>query len=588
MRLLAAILLGLLLGCTPAPPQPQTLPGTELAQQQAGPRIALIIGVSGYSGEIPALPNPTRDADLVAAALQGTGFQVTVLKDPNRRQLVDALTSFASNAAQAGAHTTGLIYFAGHGLQVNGVNYLLPADAHVPAGLSPDLPTALLETTLDDAFVKAQDFIAALPQSDGSAGILVLDACRDNPVSRSISGLSRGALGAGRGLAEMQAPSGILISYATGPGEVSYDGDGENSPFAIAFAAEIRRPGQATDVFSRIRVRVREATGGRQIPLELYRLERPFCFSTCAAADVAAPEAGGTNIGVSRHVASEDVDSVHQELAGLSEDDLKAERIGPDTLLAGIVQSISKGQAPNSVQSATFFMALGGGGALSNCDRDAECESTFENAGAVVEEVARQGDARAQWLMGRLLVEGQSIAKNEPRGVAWLQQSADQQFAPAQAYLAAIYSDGLPTAPRNDARAAQLAERAVEQDDVLGQVVLGMLYSRGRGGLRTDQVEAVRLFRLAADRGQPGAKAQLGWYYMNGRGGLPQNDQEAVRLFQAAGTIPMAERWLGFMYEKGRGGLVADRTHAVQLYRDAARRGDQEAQGEMRRLGEVW
>ena len=251
----------------------------------AGPRLALLIGVGAYSGDITALANPVRDAELLAGALDAVGFETEVLRNPPRSALRAALAQFSARLQEAGPAATGLIYFAGHGVQVNGVNYLVPRDGGVPEGLSPNLPTAMMEALLDDTFVKAQDFLSALGERPQGASLLILDACRDNPLTRTLGARTRSGMGAARGLAEMRAPTGMLIAYATGPGDVSFDGSGQNSPYAAALAAAILRPGQSTDTFSLVRTRVREATEGRQVPMELYRLERPFCFAGCAEAN---------------------------------------------------------------------------------------------------------------------------------------------------------------------------------------------------------------------------------------------------------------------------------------------------------------
>jgi uncharacterized caspase-like protein len=274
------------------------------AQAQDGPRLALLFGVGRYSGEINELKNPKRDADLLGRELRATGFEAKVLRDPTRAEMRRALAEFSAELDRAGPNATGLVYFAGHGVQVNGVNYLLPRDAALPDGLSPALRTDVMEQLLDDAFVKAQDILSALGERPNGASVLVLDACRNNPIARSLARSVRSGSGVTRGLAEMRAPTGVLIAYATGPGDVSFDGDGDNSPYAEALAAEIRNPGQATDTFSRVRTRVREATGGKQIPLELYRLERPFCFAGCSAAAKSVAVATAETTSISRSIAA--------------------------------------------------------------------------------------------------------------------------------------------------------------------------------------------------------------------------------------------------------------------------------------------
>ena len=301
MRAMAAMAVLTLAGCglgakAPAAPAAETAPAAHSAGE--GARLALVIGVGKYRGEISPLDNPARDTDLVTGALRARGFTVTPMKDPDRRGMITALAQFAGELEAAGPDAVGLIYFAGHGAQVNGVNYLLPRDAAMPEGISPDTPTAVLEDILAESFVPAQRLLKALGDREDGVSILVLDACRDNPVTRSLSRRTRSALGAARGLAEMPLQTGVLIAYATGPGDVSYDGASQNSPYAVAFAEELARPGSAADVFTQVRQRVREATDNKQKPIMTYGLDRQFCFNGCGAgAAPAATESGADNAG---------------------------------------------------------------------------------------------------------------------------------------------------------------------------------------------------------------------------------------------------------------------------------------------------
>jgi len=263
---------------------------TRVESAADGPRLALVIGIGRYRPEIGALDNPVRDADLIANALQARGFTVTSVKDADRRTLTTAMNEFASALEAAGKNATGLIYFAGHGMQVHGVNYILPRDAEAPGGLSKDTPVGVVESALSDAFLPADRLLRALGQRENGVSILILDACRDNNLVRSIGQQkTRSALGAPRSLADKPLEADdMLIAYATGPGEYSYDGAGANSPFASALAEEIGGVGTAYEVLTRVRARVRATTEGKQKPLFTGALGREFCFAACDAAPVEA------------------------------------------------------------------------------------------------------------------------------------------------------------------------------------------------------------------------------------------------------------------------------------------------------------
>ena len=188
-------------------------------------RFALVIGNAGYTGKpLPALGNPLNDAKLMSDRLTTAGFDVTTVTDADLRGFKTAVREFTGRLAEAGEDVTALFFYAGHGLQGGGKNYLIPLGAE-------------LETEADLEFeAVATDWVLArLEAAHGGANVLLLDACR-NP------GLAR-AMGGG-GLAPIQAaPAGSFISFATAPGMVAYDGNGENSYYTEAVASHMLAPG---------------------------------------------------------------------------------------------------------------------------------------------------------------------------------------------------------------------------------------------------------------------------------------------------------------------------------------------------------
>ena len=216
-------------------------------------RIALVIGNGAYSN-MPKLANPPRDAALIAAKLRSVGFEVDLAVNDDHVSLKQRVRDFGLRARGASA---ALFYYAGHGLQADGSNYLLPVDARVRkvADLrAQSLPLSLVSDELDSA--------------DAKISLIVLDACRDNPLTRSLSG-RRGTrtVKITRGLASVQRASGRLIAYATAPGAVAYDGGKQNSPFTKAMADLIEEPGlEVGHMFERVREQVITATNGKQVP----------------------------------------------------------------------------------------------------------------------------------------------------------------------------------------------------------------------------------------------------------------------------------------------------------------------------------
>ena len=216
-------------------------------------RIALVIGNSGYRN-VPALPNPRRDAASVAESLRKTGFQtVTLQNDLSREALIGALRDFAQLAEKA---DWAVVYYAGHGIEVGGVNYLIPIDAK----LSSDRDVGFEAVALDQVINAAE--------RAGKLRLIVLDACRDNPfanqMKRSLTVASRSV---SHGLAQVEPDAGTLVVYAAKHGETALDGDGSNSPFAAAFIRNMQVPGvEVRRLFDNVRDDVLETTKRRQQP----------------------------------------------------------------------------------------------------------------------------------------------------------------------------------------------------------------------------------------------------------------------------------------------------------------------------------
>jgi TPR repeat protein len=217
-------------------------------------RVALVVGNSSYVA-LPQLRNPANDSALLSEALTGIGFEVVRVNDVDQQGLLAAVERFGEIARGA---EVAVFYFAGHGVQFGGSNYLLPIGATL--GSEADLRAQGLDVDL-----VVEKFKAAGPRS----GVLILDACRDNPLPVSVAGQTRGLKVAAltSGLARVEGVSGIVIAYATAPGQVAYDGAGANSPFVAALAHYLGEPGLGiSDLFIRVRQRVMESTAGAQIP----------------------------------------------------------------------------------------------------------------------------------------------------------------------------------------------------------------------------------------------------------------------------------------------------------------------------------
>ncbi|RWP00938.1 MAG: hypothetical protein EOQ98_07955 [Mesorhizobium sp.] len=263
--------------------------GAEAAAPDAK-RVALVIGNSKYVHAV-ALPNPANDAHLIASTLRNAGFQVIEGVDQDNAGMHSLISRFTEQSYDA---DLAVIFYAGHGMQVDGRNFLIPVDAELTS-------PAYLKTRT----IQIDDFMAALPP-EPAIGVIILDACRDNPLARTLAASMPKSRSAsfGSGLAPIDAKSdgvgtgGILIAYATDPGAIAFDGNGVNSPYSTALARHLTEPGvEIQSALTRVRGQVTETTQGRQRPWHNASLGREVFLGQSVAE--AAPAAANPVAGAS-------------------------------------------------------------------------------------------------------------------------------------------------------------------------------------------------------------------------------------------------------------------------------------------------
>ncbi|CAD5367119.1 Tetratricopeptide repeat protein [Rubrivivax sp. A210] len=222
----------------------------------AEPRHALVVGNANYANA--PLLNSTNDASAVAKVLEKAGFKVDLRLDASQKQMQEAVTAFGDRLKAGGA---GLFYFAGHGVQIKGRNFLMPVGTEIKR-----------EDEVPYKAVDVQQVLDKMETAKNRINVVVLDACRDNPFARS----SRSG---GGGLSSVDAPIGSLVAFATAPGSVASDGKGSNGLYTQHLLANIERPGMSIEeVFKRVRLGVRLDSNGQQIPWESTSLEGEFVF----------------------------------------------------------------------------------------------------------------------------------------------------------------------------------------------------------------------------------------------------------------------------------------------------------------------
>jgi uncharacterized caspase-like protein len=201
-------------------------------------RVALVIGNSAYSSG--SLKNPINDATAMAAMLRKLGFTVTLQINTKQQEMDESIREFGRQLKRT--RGVGLFYYAGHGMQIGGVNYLLPVNARIEK-----------ESDVRFHSVNVDIVLAEMENAENGLNIVILDACRDNPFSRSFRNAARGLAIIGN------APSGTFISYSTGANQVARDGEGENSPYTQALLENMDKPGLSiNNVFMKVRSKVKK------------------------------------------------------------------------------------------------------------------------------------------------------------------------------------------------------------------------------------------------------------------------------------------------------------------------------------------
>src|SRR5712664_4786601 len=238
-------------------------------------RVALVIGESAYRMVTP-LPNPANDAQAMSQLLRDAGFEVTTAADLSQKDMNERVGDFAAKIAAKGPDTVALVFYAGHGMQIDGENFLVPVD--IDPKREADIPLQA---------VRLNDVLNTLNSVPSKMRILLLDACRNNP----FTAINKTA---GHGLALVDTKTGIpgtFLSYSTSPGAEAEDGNGTDSPYTTALLAAAKEPGPIEEIFKRVRLSVNKATEGRQTPWDSSSLTEDFRFSGPA---VAGPKLAAT------------------------------------------------------------------------------------------------------------------------------------------------------------------------------------------------------------------------------------------------------------------------------------------------------
>lgn len=577
----------------------------------AAGKVALVVGVSRYDHATP-LPNTLGDARLIASSLEGVGFAVTTLADPTRQQLLAGLDELERQAAGADA---AVVYFAGHGAEIAGVNYLLPKDvSNRPAQL---VGGSLQASRVREAVLQAQRM-----------RLVVLDACRNTP-----AGLRAGDIRIGLGRETGGSTSEVVTLMAAAPGQAALDGEGRNGPFALALANALKRPGITVGELPRlVQIDVQRATGNRQVPdqqgiwTDIYwsfdgrggetaqarvqertKRERAFWQAIRNSEEpgdfrayIEASDRGDFT-GLYRPIAVNRMMAVQRKTrarpapaaTALGERASKAfqrgdyagalrawnELAGQGSSAAmynlGIMYFNGQGTKADQVQAARWFAraadAQNAGGMVNYglcllngfgvAQNPAEAVSWIRRA-------AESGLPSGMGLMGQLYLQGQGVPADAKQGAAWLQRAADAGDGPSMYELGALYENG-EGVPRDKRRALSWYRRAADAGEGLGMVYMGYLYEEGQV-VPQDLVQAATWYQRAAEAGDGEGMAALAVMFENGSGLRPDIGR-AVQYYRLSAERghPRGMLGLGNLYALGKG-VRRDPKQAAALFQQAA------------------
>lgn len=528
-------------------------------------RVALIVGNGDYTSA-GTLENPVNDARKLGEALRSLDFEVLQQENLGRASFLEAIRTFSKSLDGA---DVALFFYAGHGIQVAGENYLVPADAHLQE-----------ESDINSELIAVKSL---LHQMDGSAKtrIILLDACRDNPFAPGLArSMDTRAVEVGQGLARVDAGPGTLIAYATEPGNVALDGTEGNSPFTKALLKHISTPDlDVARMLRRVRTDVIETTEGAQIPWENSSLVLDFTFNPAEQGKVErasneealweavrygdSPEE--VRLYLDRYPDGQFAEDalkllnktlVHRHPSISDNQNAKARQSGSPqvkTCLAIENTDLGAGVPEGAVQACYDAVALFPNAAvlrllygqvldrsgneaeasrqyrqsaeLNNTDAMVELAIAYELGKGVewqpeetlrlLQKAARLGNAGAMTLLAHSYNEGNLVDYDEAKAFEWFQKAAEAGNPEAAFYVAGAYDRG-EGVEQNDFKARHWYQRALESDDeALAATNLAWMYLQGRGG-DTNTERARELLEQAAAADDPIAMRELALQYLKG------------------------------------------------------------------------
>ena len=517
---------------------------------RAATRLALVIG-NGHYASAAALANPANDADDLAIALRSLGFEVIERSDATRASMADAVREFSERLEGV---DLALFFYAGHGVQVNGDNYLVPVDAKINGPSDVRFGTINLNDIMSEM------------EGKGHAAIILLDACRDNPFAEAVAKSGR-SLG-GRGLGRIDPNgAGMLVVYSTQPNNIALDGVGRNSPFTSALLANVLKPGlEVRQLVSKVRADVLTSTDGKQVPWDNSSLvgdvylaaPPPAVVATANPVPVsnAAPDAGTAELLFWQSVAKEDTKAMyegylrqygengrfafiaHQRISALSEANATVPAIGtaPSQVAEPPRVDTCPGLAARDPDLIDVKAALpacedelrrnpSNANALYNFGRVQTAAKNYIEANKLLDAAIKAGNNQAFSVLGEAYYLGHGTLQNYARAFELFKQGVDKGDSVAMIDLGAMYANGY-SVKKNVGKAQQLYTKSIELGNYSALRNLGVIYYNGDGVPRNFRL-ALDYFNQAADHGDASSMKVLADIYERGLAGVRRDPEKA-------------------------------------------------------------
>jgi TPR repeat protein len=505
--------------------------GAQATDETQPRRVALVIGNSSY--QHAPLKNPKRDAEAITKSLQSVGFEVTMKLDRTKFQMEDDIDAVTDGLASGDAV---LFFYAGHGLEVENNNYLVPIDASVKR-----------KHHVTQRCVRADYITQAMEGSGASLRVIVFDACRNNPF--------RSFVRSGKvGLATMQAPEGTIIAYSTAAGTEAADGEGDNSPFAKHFvdtvAADHPRGLEVTDLFRSVARQMKKETGQRAF-LDLDASMEHYLLKEATDEIAVSP--------VKERVAP--VPAKVKPYKDYRKLDIEKIREHADLGIA-------------AAQAQLGFMYIEG---VSPLAKDYKLGLQW------TKRAADQHNARALNNLGVIYTDGKGVPADATEAVKYYRRSAALHDRNGLHSLGVAYEKGLGI-EQDFEKARKLFLESAELGNHLAEYELGHMYEFGEG-FDANLNKAFQWYLKSAESGYKKAQFSIALMYMNGSG-VSKDTSRAEKWFKRAAAQGMtnAQLNLGLMYRYGLGGTL-DMSKARQWLQKAANGGNTRAQNELSKIG---